>query len=632
MKIVNVIPLSKGIFKETLSYFSSKNVPVGSIVTVEVRKKKINALVESTEEAIDIKTKIRTSSYTIKKLENVEPKYFFTPQFVKAARKSARYFATTTGEILQSLTPKTIITEHLKIKKKAPSKHTRDNLISSEIFVFQADDKDRLTTYKSLIREEFARGSSVFLCLPSALEIESVLNTLERGIKEYTFILHGNLPKKELLKSWELIANETHPVLIVATGSFLSVPRKDLSTIILDKESSRNYKTFVRPYFDIRTFAELFAREANLKLILGDTFLRPETIWRTNKNELIELSPLKFRSLSTAVQSIIDMKEYKTNGSHKSFAIISDELKKIIEDNKNNNENLFILTGRRGLSPVTVCSDCGELVKCKRCDTPMVLHKKGTENIFLCHKCGEQEDSERKCNKCNGWRLAALGTGVEKIEEEIKKQFPEIKIFKIDSDCVKTHKKALEISENFFSSPGSILIGTEMSLPYLYKDIDSGAVVGIDSLFTLPDFRMSEKVFNLLLSVRLKTIKKFLIQTRNTDEKIFEYVTKGNLLDFYRNEIQQRKKFGYPPFSILIKITYQGRKQTATKEMDKLSEILKKYEPSIYPSFTPGAKGGYSINALIKLSLEKWVDDELLGILRSLPPSFTVKVDPRDLL
>ncbi len=632
MKIVNVIPLSKGIFKETLSYFSSKDVPIGSIVTVEVRKKKIKALVESTEVVANIKSKIRTSPYTIKKLEDVNPRYFFTPQFVEAARESARYFATTTGEILQSLTPKIIITEHLDIKKPKPVKNTGGNNTANEVFVFQSDDKDRLITYKSLIREEFAKGSSVFLCLPSALEIETVLNTLERGIKEYTFIMHGNLSKKELLKSWENTVNETHPVLIVATGSFLSIPRRDLSTIILDKESSRNYKTFTRPYFDIRTFAELFARSANLKLIFGDTLLRPETIWRTNKGKLIELSPLKFRSLSTAEQTIIDMKEYKTSGSNKSFTIISDELKNIIEENKNNNENLFILTGRRGLSPVTVCNDCGELVKCKRCDTPMVLHKKGGENIFLCHKCGEQEDSERKCDKCSGWRLAALGTGVERIEEEIKKQFPEIKIFKIDGDSVKTHKKAIEISEKFFSSPGSVLLGTEMSLPYLNKDIDSGAVVGIDSLFTLPDFRMSEKVFNLLLSVRIKTIKKFLIQTRNTDEKIFEYVTKGNLLDFYRNEIKQRKEFGYPPFSILIKITYQGRKQTAEKEMDKLSEILKKYEPSVYPSFTPGAKGGYSINALIKLSLEKWIDDELLGILRSLPPSFTVKVDPRDLL
>lgn len=632
MKIVNVIPLSKGIFKETLSYFSSKDMPVGSIVTVEVRNKKIKALVESVENATDIKSKIRTSQYVLKKLENTEVAYFFTPMFIKSAQKCAQYFATTTGEILQSLTSKTITADYIETQKKNLPENIKKKSEQNEIFVFQADNKDRLTTYKSLIREEFAKRSSVFLCLPSSFEIEEVLNTLERGIKEYTFILHNNLSKKELIKSWVNILKEEHPVLIVATGHFLSIPRADMSTIILDKENSNNYKTFIRPFFDIRTFSEIFAKTANLKLIFGDTLLRPETIYRANTGELIELSPLKFRSLSTATQTIVDMKEYKASGSHKSFAIISNELKTIIKNNKKNNENLFILTGRRGLSPVTICNDCGEIVMCKNCNSPMILHKKNRENVFLCHRCGKQENSERKCDNCKSWRLAALGTGIEKIEEEIEKQFPEIKIFKIDSDSTKTHKKAMDIAKKFFSSPGSVLVGTEMSLSYINTKIDNGAVIGMDSLFALPDFRIGEKIFNMLLSVRSQTLKNFLIQTRNTEEKIFEYITNGNMLDFYRSEIKQRKTFGYPPFSTLIKITCQGKKPTVTKEMHKLSKILEKYNPNIYQSFAPTGKHEYSVNALIKLTPGKWIDTELLNILHSLPPFFTIKVDPKDLL
>jgi len=128
-----------------------------------------------------------------------------------------------------------------------------------------------------------------------------------------------------------------------------------------------------------------------------------------------------------------------------------------------------------------------------------------TVGAFLCHKCGVQEDSERKCSECSSWRLVALGIGIEGVEEEIKKLFSSIKIFKIDSDSIKTHKKGLAVADNFFSSPGSILLGTEMALSYLYKEIDSTAAVGIDSLFTLPDFRMSEKIFNTLLLLRIKT-------------------------------------------------------------------------------------------------------------------------------
>jgi primosomal protein N' (replication factor Y) len=635
MQVINVIPLQSGIFKETLSYFSSKNVPVGSIVTVEVRKKQISALVVSIEDATKMKTQIRKSSYTMKKLDSVKSKSFFLSAFTQAAQETAQYFATTTGEILQALTPKAVLTEHIKIKEKHDESAEANKNgfgVTSEAFTFQAEDKERLTTYKSLIREEFAKGSSVFFCLPTILNIKTTLTALERGIKEYTFILHSGLSKKDLLATWTKIINETHPVLIIATGTFLSIPRRDISTIILDKENSRSYKTLKRPHFDIRTFVEIFAKKAKMKLIFGDIFLRPETIWRTNQNEFIEFNPLKFRSLSTAEQSIVDMREYKKSGGQKTFSILSNELKKRIKDSKDANENLFILTGRRGLSPVTVCNDCGELVQCDKCKTPMVLHKRRDGNIFLCHKCGHQEDAERRCSVCSGWRLAALGIGIEGVEEEIKKNFPDIKIFKIDSDCVKTYKKGMTIALNFFSSPGSILLGTEMALPYLYKDIDGAAVVGIDSLFTVPDFRMNEKIFNTLLSLRGKTLAHLLIQTRNPNEKIFKHLVSGNLLDFYRNEIKQRKEFGYPPFSTLIKITCQGRKPTVTKEMDKLSEILKDYKPSIYPAFTPGARGAYTVNALLVLERSTWIDEKLLGILRSLPPSFIVRVDPGDLL
>lgn len=636
MQIINVIPLQSGIFKETLSYFSSKDVPIGSIVSVYVRKKKINALVVSKEDAASAKSRIRSSSYSMKKLDDVKSKSFFSHSFIQSAKETAEYFVTTTGEIIQSLTPKIVLTDYIKNAKTTEEKKSVNTTqkIPSEAFALQADEKERLTTYKSLIREEFARGSSVFFCLPTILDIEIILNTLERGIKEYTFILHSKLPKKELLSTWDKIINEKHPVLIISTGSFLSIPRTDIGTIILDKENSPNYKTFSRPYFDIRNFIEIFAKKAHLKLILGDVFLRPETIWRTSQNEFIELSPLKFRALSTAKQSIIDMREYKKNGAKKTFALLSNELKECIEKNKKENQHIFILTGRRGLSPITVCNDCGEFVQCPKCNTPMVLHKKRSGNTFLCHKCGEQENAERKCSNCTGWRLTALGIGVEGVEEEIKKNFPQFNVFKIDSDSVKTHNKGLEIAHNFFSSPGSILIGTEMAISYLYKEVDSGIVVGVDSLFTVPDFRMNEKIFNMLLSLRIKTLSHFLIQTRNPDEKIFEYIKNGNLLDFYRNEIKQRKDFNYPPFSILIKITYQGRKPTAIKEMNKLSTILQNngYLPNVYQSFSPGIKGAYSINALLKLKRGSWTDNNLLAILRSIPPSFVVRVDPTDLL
>lgn len=637
MKIINVIPLSRGIFKETLSYFSSKDISIGSIVSVPIRKKIVNAIVISKEDTSNAKAQLKSSTFAIKKIESVKTKHFFTQAFTEAAKDTAEYFSTTTGSIIQALTPKQILED--LIENKTPKSiviKTEKAVTSVESFVFQADDKERITTYRSIIREEFAKKSSVFFCLPTATDIASAENELNRGIKEYVFVLHGKMTKKQIAETWNNILKEEHPILIISTGSFFSIPRNDIGVVILDKENSQNYKTFARPYFDMRTFAEKLAKRGGIKLIFGDIFLRPETIWRTNQGELIEINSLKFRAISSATQSIVDMGEYKKTDSEKKFTLVSDELKTLIQKNKLENANLFILIGRKGLATITICNDCGKIVKCTNCDIPAVLYKNTSaikNNLFMCNRCGKREDAEQRCANCESWRLFPLGIGLEGVEEEIKKVFPDINIFKIDSGITKTPKKCIETMDKFLSAPGSILLGTQMALPYLTSNIDSIAAIGLDSLFSVPNFRIREKVFTMLLSLRVKALKNFLIQTRDPEEKVFTQTIKGNSLEFYHDEIKGRKEFGYPPFSIFIKITLSGKKFIVEKEMAKLEEILKEYSPNIYSAFSPlGTKGGFALNALVKLERKAWIDRRLLNILQSLPPTFIIQVDPIDLL
>ena len=638
MKIVNVIPLAKGIFREQLSYFTSKEVTLGSIVSVPVRGRKISALVVSSRDVSEEKAVIKASSYAIKKVDFLSTKNFFLPGFIDAAQEVAEYFVATTGEIIRSFTPQAALTESAKLKGtisiQSQTETQKRVRLKKEKFVLQLPDEERLFTYKSLIREEFAKQSSIFFCLPTIQDVEIVLNSLERGIKEYTFALHSGLSKKEMLSLWNKITNEKHPVLIVATATFLSIPRTDISTIILDKENSRGYKTFSRPFIDIRTFAESLAEKLGARLILGDVLLRPETLWRQEQGEFQELAPLKFRSLSTATQTMVDMKEYKKDTLHGTFSALSTELRELIKTIRQENSHLFILAGRRGLSPITVCGDCGAIFTCARCSSPMVLHKSAEErkNIFICHKCSSTISAETRCRRCESWRLTALGIGIEKVHEELVNGFPEIKIFRIDKDTIKNQKKAIEIRDQFYASPGSILLGTGMALHYLSKKIDASAIVGIDSLFAIPDFRINEKIMNFLLLLREKTLKHFLIQTRSPDKKLFEYLIRGNLLDFYREEIAERKTFGYPPFQMLIKITWSGKKALAKEEMEKLSTLLSSYEYITYPAFIQEVKGLYRMNTLIKLDWDKWIDKNLLEILRSIPPYFTIRIDPEDIL
>src|SRR3989344_7073170 len=255
MRILTVIPIAKGITKDTLTYFTKKEVAVGSIVSIPLRKKMVYGLVTGSRSATEIKSELKSLSY----------------------------------------------------KKKEPPAG-----IFHETVLLQTDDEERSATYRSLIREEFARGRSVFFLLPTTEDLLNAHSTLEKGIEKYTYTLHSGLSKKEIVAKWKEIVSEEHPVLLVATGQFLSLPRSDLGTIILENESSRGYKMQGRPFIDIRTAAEIITKEAKVRLILGDMFLRIETLWAEKNQEknitYSELVPLKFRSLTSSVCEIENTK------------------------------------------------------------------------------------------------------------------------------------------------------------------------------------------------------------------------------------------------------------------------------------------------------------------------------------
>ena len=216
--------------------------------------------------------------------------------------------------------------------------------------------------------------------------------------------------------------------------------------------------------------------------------------------------------------------------------------------------------------------------------------------------------------------------------QKIKDKYPDISLFRIDSDTVSNDKSAHTTLQRFRAKPGSVLLGTEMLLQYVHEKVENSAIISLDSLFSLPDFRIQEKILSLLIRIRTLTSRDFVVQTRKADEKVFEYGLKGNMSDFYRQAIEERKKFNYPPFSILIKLTLEGRKDQIVKEMESIQTLLEPYEVDVFPAFIHTVKGNYVLHGLIRIAREKWVDERLVEKLRSLPPSVIVKVDPETLL
>ncbi len=313
------------------------------------------------------------------------------------------------------------------------------------------------------------------------------------------------------------------------------------------------------------------------------------------------------------------------------FPIISVKLQKILKDAYENNEKVILFINRRGYHPTTICNDCLATILCEKCNTPLVLHKNGEESAWVCHKCLTEIKMPEQCPYCKSWRMTMLGIGIQKVAEEVSRLFPKFKLFRMDSDAIKTPKQGKEIAEKFIITPGSVLIGTEILFSYIRQPAERVAVISIDALFTLPDFRIHEKIFHLLLRLRSLAKKTFLIQTRLSPtvyNQLFNDVIRGNVSGFYKTEIENRKQFQYPPFKLLIKITREGKnKLQVKKEVEAVKKLLKDWSPIVYPAFISKVKNTYIWNILLKVDPETWPIP-----LPPLPPAWKIDVEPETLL
>ena len=171
-----------------------------------------------------------------------------------------------------------------------------------------------------------------------------------------------------------------------------------------------------------------------------------------------------------------------------------------------------------------------------------------------------------------------------------------------------------------------------MALVYLTTKVDHIAIASLDSLLALPDFRIQEKIMHVLIRLRNSASRSILVQTRRAEEKIFDYALKGNLSDFYRTTLDERKKFLYPPFTTLIKITIEGKKDVIAQRMAEVQKLLSPHEIDVFPAFTATARGNSVIHGLLRLRRGEWPHLELAARLKGLSQDIKVKVDPESLL
>ncbi|OHA16233.1 MAG: hypothetical protein A3H57_00130 [Candidatus Taylorbacteria bacterium RIFCSPLOWO2_02_FULL_43_11] len=624
MWLISVTPISRGIIKERLYYFSSQKFGEGDVIEIPVRNRQVVAKVEEVRLVADAKSELKNLPFTIRKVQTLKTSNFLSQSFMSASKECAAYFAATLGAVLHTLLPPKRLISSLDFS--SDDRVPFLNEPRSAQFVLQLPDHERISSYRRLTREEFAKKKSLIILVPTIAEAKKLHNDVNKGIENYAYLLHQRLPKSAVSKTWKDALHCEHPILLIATPQFMAIPRNDVGVIAIERESSRNYKRDSRPFLDYRTFAMFYARKIGASLIYADSMIRTETYHKLESGEIYEQGKTSFRPLYSAQTEIMTVDKK----SGKNTPGLSPETLRFIKSTREANYRLFILCPRRGIAPRTICRNCGTSLLCPNCSGSLVLHGTNKKSInegtvYLCHRCGFESHSMLRCEKCNSWDLIAFRIGTEEIEIELKTAIGEAPIIRFDKDSLKTDAESSKAVLKFLNTAGSILIGTEMVFSYLAEQVEASLVLFPELLTAVPDFESDESALRFILRAKSQSINKFAVQTAEPDLPIIKLIHNSNLAEFYRKEIDLRKNLGYPPFSILVLITF--KKNEILKK--RIQEIFANYKPMFFEGFGSSAKSDDRV--LFRLARDNWPDSKFRELCLSLPQNCQVEVMPAKL-
>lgn len=630
MYTITVVPITKSPHADALTYYSALAYPVGAIIEVHVRNSAIPGVVTVVEEVRTAKAALRTANFSLRRIRRQAPQSLLAAPYVRAVEQTARYHAVRSASVFAAYVPKVVL-QGLN-EPLVPIETHRPALRGYVVpRLFQGLASHRVEFYRSTIREAFAAKGSVIIVCPSIADAERVFGGLQGGVARYAYLLHSTQSTKEQYKQLHAVLESTHPIVLVCTPGYLSVPRQDIATIIVEREASSLFQRMIRPYVDVRTLAHEYASALGCQLFLADLPLRVDSIFRKEVGEYEEVVTghhrMQFESSAVVLSQQGERREPKRR-----FRAVGSALRDLARSAHAESKHIVLFTARRGLSPVTLCGDCGTTVTCIECGAAVVLHKGVEENHFLCHACGAVRHARERCAHCNSWRLEMFGIGTELVEAEVRQGLPDATVFVLSSDTVKTHKAAHELVQTFYSTPGSVLIATEMALPYLTHTVPLVAVVSLDSMLSIASWNIYERVSSTLTRLRELAGETLALQTRHPKEHIFERALAGNFSGFYRDELRMRKHMGYPPYMVLIKIVVTGKEHELHGRVDQLTILLAPHEIITYPRILRNKNGTASVHGFLRINRESWPDDALVATLRALPPQYTVQIDPDSVL
>lgn len=429
--------------------------------------------------------------------------------------------------------------------------------------------------YIRLIEKVLKQGKEAILLVPEISLTPQVVDIFKKRFGKTIAILHSGLSNGEKYDEWRKIERKEVSIVIGARSAIFA-PFTNLGIIIIDEEHSNTYKQENVPRYNAIDVALRRGKTYNIPVILGSATPSVESYTRA-KTGIYELLVMKNRvNKKMPKVYLVDMKDEFKKGNR----IFSEIFKDKMNDRLSKNEQVLVLLNRRGYSTVITCKECGFTHKCPNCDIPLTYHKNG--NIMKCHYCDYKVPRLLECPKCHSKNINSLGMGTEKLESLIKDEFEYAKVIRMDQDTTRNKGAHKRIIDDFKDGKYNVLVGTQMIAKGLdFPKVTLVCVVNGDATLNIPDFRSSERTYELLSQVsgragRDKLDGEVIIQGFNVSHYSIVYAKNNDYESFYHEEMKIRKVLKYPPYYNLCLIKVSGKNYDEVyNEANKITTYLK---------------------------------------------------------
>lgn len=607
--MIDVIPFSRTA-PGVLSYRSKQDLPVGTIVSILVRRTATQGIVIDSTPVTAAKEMLKHARFLLSR--SVPASSGILPAAIlRASERTAEYQATSTGAVLSAM-----FGEHIRAGIELPGTDLPRGT-GYELKTYEQPLRERAAAYRKLIRECGITKKAALLITPTIPELSYWKDTLSEF---KPLVLSGALTGPRRAKA--LADALAHEGLIIATPSFAWTPVQKLGVIILDRVSAGTYVLPKRPYLSIPYAVQALAEERQVPLAVGDFPLPLE--YRTDD------AGIHFRTPVEVVDARRPKDEVEAEG--KPWTAIPDRVMKRIGAEIEGGGRVIVLAARKGYALAVVCRDCGQTQTDER-GQAYTFSIAGGERVFRTSD-GQAVDAKRACQRCGSWNLLPLGVGIERVEEELRAGFPGETVVAVPPELLSSPRKARTAVQESYRT-GTILVGTEALLPWLYagEQPDArqplGVIASADSLLSQPFWRARERFVRLACFLG-GLCEHVLLITRHPDDTAVEALAHPESQTFWQEERALREALSYPPYGTILTLAIEGS-QTASRFMAKgIQDRLQAYAPMELP---PRLLQGSTWRTVLVLHLPSgaWPDPALAKLLRSLSPQVRVRVDPESI-